>query len=228
MKKLVLIFVCVFLMTIFIALNYLLWDRENKSELYANKSADIDMLKMDIRNYQVTNQELKMEIERLKSANEYLSSQNATVLQDRKQSELTIQRREKLINKLKQGLNIKSFEDLVKKWADNINKGDHIALYSMLYDESSTRREVTGLYDFINDYKNSVKSVSIKSVDFVKDKNVTPKIGEIILKVNLNIEKPEKATGTLFNEGANTRYFIIAFNEQKISWYISEITDTLN
>lgn len=232
MKKLVLIMVFVLMMALFIAFNYLLWDRESmrndlKNLEYTNlsNSADISAQNRDIKRleneanqYVADISELEKEKERLEKGNLELESDIALEAQ-RTRHKIDI------INILKENVDIKLFEAPVKKWADAVDTGNYGEAYRLEYEKASLLNKQASLEEYTNVFKNNVKSLKIKEV--LLDKDVGKADGEIALTVTLEIkltEKPEQDFRR-FTEGLNEIKVDLDYDVTLNEFFITNITE---
>jgi len=231
MKKFVLVITCILILTIFVAFNYLLWDRENKIESFQNltnsKNLNIDTLSEKLKNLEDANNQLSKRISELEEANKSLSkdlSEKTAQLQEvRSKAENDIAYKNDILYKLKQQADMRVFEALVKKWADSIDKGQYEDAYNMQAKDNLGKIGIANLTDFVNSYKNSVKSLKIKSVKMNTDSFPYERMGEVILNVTLEIKKVDYTTNRYFDEGLNERFFILTLNDKKDDWLIQDI-----
>lgn len=214
MKKLVLIMVFVLLMALFIAFNYLLWDRESKikelgniKDSYNSISADITMQNRDIKRLENEANKYVADISELEKEKERLEKRNLELENDKTLEVQKTRHKIDIINILKENVDIKLFEAPVNKWADAVDTGNYGEAYRLEYEKASLQSRQTSLEDYSNVFKKNVKSLKIKEV--IIDKDVGKADGEIALKVTLEVkltEKPEQ----------DFKRFIEGLNEIKV------------
>jgi septal ring factor EnvC (AmiA/AmiB activator) len=132
MKKLVLAMVFILLMALFIAFNYLLWDRENRvkelsdlQSVNANKSADISVQNREIKSLEEENNNLQLKINQLESDKEQLTKGRNDLSVEKDSLNRVITGKNDLLNALKQISDVNELEQPVKKWVDAINASDY-------------------------------------------------------------------------------------------------------
>ncbi len=232
MKKLVLIMVFVLLMALFIAFNYLLWDRESKvNELksleYNNASylADITSQSRDIKRLENENNEYISDISKLEKEKEQLAQKNLQLESDKNQETGKTGHKIDIINILKQSVDIKLFGAVVEKWVEAVSTGNYPEAYRLEYDKASLQSKQPSLEDYTNALKSNVKSIKLKELILEKEQGKAE--GEIILKAALEVkltEKPEQDF-TRFADGLNEMKFKLDYDAALNEFYILEITE---
>ena len=231
MKKLVLIMVFVLLMALFIAFNYLLWDRESmrndlKNLEYTNlsNSADISAQNRDIKRLENEANQYVADISELEKDKELLEKRNLELESDIAQESQRTRHKIDIINILKENVDIKLFEAPVKKWADAVDTGNYGEAYRLEYEKASLLNKQTSLEDYTNVFKNNIKSLKIKEV--LLDKDVGKADGEIALTVTLEVkltEKPEQDCRR-FTEGLNEIKVDLDYDVTLNEFFITNIT----
>mgnify|MGYP005836120421 CR=1 FL=1 len=219
MKKLVLIIFSALIMTIFIALNYLLWDREKRIDMDADKMASIDTLSSQIRSLTDENRQLRVKILEQDDSIKSLQVKLIQADQDKNKVRNTLQQKDDVINILKQQVDIKPMEAAVRKWVDSIDKGQYEIAYDLQFRGGNGQDKT----EFINNYKNSVKSMKIKTVALAVEGVPNEKRGEIIFKAVLDVKKAGVDGKISLIEGVNERFFSVKFDKDKNEWIISDI-----
>lgn len=233
MKKLVLVMVCAMLMALFIAFNYLLWDRENKEKdiqslehSNASNNASITVLGEKINKLEEDGREQKDKISKLENMNKLLQEDNSELQQEKEKMNSILVQRETIINILKQAVDSKLFEAPIRKWADALDKGEYKTAYDLYDRDLNDPLKTLSFGDFSSSYKNIVKSIKIKSLKLYIDENSVDKQGEIIFTGSFDVKIAEDAdkSKTQWKDGQNERYFTIGFDAVKNDWIISKIS----
>ncbi|NJD03413.1 MAG: hypothetical protein FIA99_12660 [Ruminiclostridium sp.] len=232
MKKLVLIMVFVLLMALFIAFNYLLWDRESKinenrnlGNTIAANSANMDAQSRDIKRLENDINQYLSDISKLEKEGERLSQKNQQLENDKTLEAQKTRHRIDIINILKQNADINLFEAPIKKWVDAVDAGDYGEAYRLEFDNAPLQNDRVKLEDYTSALKNNVKSIKIKEV--ILDKDTGKADGEIFLTATLDVrltEKPEKDFSR-FIEGLNEIKFKLDYNAILNEFFILEITE---
>jgi len=231
-KKLVLAMACTMLMVMLIALNYLLWDKENKeksikelesSNMYINSS--INALNRENEKLANENKQLKDKIIELEDDNERLKAQNLQIELDKTKIGGILNHKNEVIDKLKQYTDANLFADDIAAWIESLGKGEYETAYRLLQTQMANQNEVLSAEDFAKRYKNIVKSASIKSLEFYTGYIPEDKKGEIVIKVLIEIKKSDdkKNTECPFDEGVNERLVIVDFDAAENRWVITGI-----
>ena len=229
MKKLVLVMVFVLLMALFIAFNYLLWDRESKiNELKsleytnASNSANINAQNRDIKSLENDNNLLLADISKLEKEKEQLSQRNLQLESEKTANAQKAGHKIDIINILKQNTDIKLFEAPIKKWVDAVETGNYKEAYRLEYEKAGLQTKQTSLEEYTGILKNNVKSIKIK--DMAIDAEEGKAEGGISLKVTLEVKAGENTDSSRFTEGPNEMSFILDYDASLNEFYIVEIT----
>ena len=231
MKKAVLILVSAVILTVFIAFNYLLWDRENKIKNFEfindTKNSSIDTLGAEISSLKDANSQLKDRITELEDFNKGALLKNSELESSKSKADKELAQKKEVINKLQQQADMKVLEEPVRKWVESLDKSQFEAAYNIQYKHSLVNTDNITLSDFTKTYKESVKSIKIKSIKLVTEEMPPDKVGNIIFKTVLEVKKTENSTSNTFNEGTNERYFYIDFDKQSNEWVITDVVPAL-
>ncbi len=233
MKKFILVMVCVIVLAIFIALNYLLWDRDNKiqnfQDLNSSKSVSIDALTDKIKNLDETVRQLNSTVDSLQSKNKELFDSSAALSLDKAKLQSQIQNLNAAISRLKLSANLDALQNNIKKWADGLDKGQYDISYRLMDIESVNIDNFKSMDGFSSYFKNNIKSIKLKSLKLVVDELPADKVNNIIYKTTFDIKKADMADATdqFFTDGQSTMYITISFNVKKNDWVITSMTTTL-
>jgi hypothetical protein len=230
LKNLVLIMVFILIITVFIAFNYLLWDRENFQEINYSKTAAIDAFSKQLRNLEERNKlletnivEMEKDIEEINQKNELLAKQLEAKEKEIESINSKLNNKEQFIQILKNQIELSPIKDIVKDWVDKINNGDYEGAYALQYGKDEVNNSVTK-DKFISDYKGAVESIEIKSIELVVEKPSVNKFEDcLVLKAIFDVKKIEEYKGQFFS-GNNIRYFIFKYNTENMAWTIKEIS----
>lgn len=229
MKKLVLVLVCALVMTVFIAFNYLLWDRENriKSFEYLNfsKKASIDALNTDIKELDNINKQLKKRIGELEENNKIMQEKNSQLVEEKLRAEVGLAYKDQLIDKLLPQVNLKVFEGVIGKWVQSLNEGAYEEAYELMLEQPAGKKEALSLEDFTKGYKDIVNSINLKSVKLEPVNNGSDKKGDIVLRAELEAKIAEDGNSVkgYLIDGLNEACFIFDYSKDKDQWYILDI-----
>lgn len=228
MKKLFLILVCSILMTIFIAFNYLLLDREKNNKNIENlkynnesQSVSIDVLGNEIKNSKDRISELNRKISELEQNNLNLQNQVQDLQNNLLLKEAELTERSQLVDKIKKELDQKPFISLIKKYVESLDNGDFKAAYE-LYSKDANGKEIQ-----LNEYNSileAIKSMKINSVKMKSDSEDGKDSGQISFEVSLDVKLKENAKSISYNEGENERLFTFGYNKLPDQWVIISIS----
>lgn len=233
MKKLILVMVFVLLTALFIAFNYLLWDRESREkELknleYANASnnANISAQKREIDSLEEENRNLGDKIERLGNEKDQLLKDKDALASEMDKSGLALRERINFINALKQYAEIKVLSEPLTKWAEALNQGKYEEAYELEYAGILEQDRLVSLDVYSKEMKNTIHKIEIGEVKL--DKLRGSDNGDIILEARLNVKLAEGADkkSSRFTEGVNDKYVKIDYSYGKKTFIISAINNS--
>ena len=238
MKKLVLVVVWILLIAVFVVLNYLIWDRENRERdikslenLNASNNSSITALGREINNLETQKKRMEAEISYLEKTMADLEDANSKIAKENQKYLETIKHKNEIIYKLIQQSGTKDIEEVISKWVENINSGKYREAYELIRLDSSKNQTLMSLEEFENNYKSCIKSIRIESINLLienvpEEKKGDIARGDIIFRVLFNVEKLEgiDMSFTQFMEGKNERYVTIDYAKDIEQWVISGIS----
>jgi cell division protein FtsB len=228
MKKLVLILVCALIMTVFIAFNYLLWDRENKirniENLNVSKNMSIDALGDKIKSLTDENKQLQEENKKKEDENNRIRSKYYLADQDLALLRKTLNNKNDVIQQLKMQADLKPLEAVIRKWAESIDKGEYEPAYELQKSQLTSGDNNIDFSSFMDAYKTNIKNIKVKDIKLQEDEN-NGTIQGLVFAVSLEVKLVEGADGSLYADGVNERYFTIGFDEAKLDWVIDNIAE---
>lgn len=232
MKKLVLVVVWLLLIAVFVVLNYLIWDRENREKdikslenLNASNNSSITALGREINNLETEKKRLEAEIFDLKKKVSDLENANKKMEEDNNKNLEIIQRKNETVYMLIQQSGTKDIEKAIIKWVDSINTGNYEEAYKLIRLRPFSNQVLMSSKEFADNYKNSIKSIKIESMELLPEDILDNKKGDIVFKVQFNVEKSEgfDRLFTDFSEGLNERYITVDYSKEMEQWMISGI-----
>lgn len=245
MKKFVLVVISIILLTILVAFNYLLWDRQNKlnsieklERSEASKNASINVLGREIDRLQEENKALSEKISSLQ--NDYLQLQKS----NKELAEENLSIKENYTNTLFALLEISKhadksiFVDVISKWCDKINSKSYNEAYSLFSKLIEIDGEKLDYKTFHDSFYNNPRNVKLKSAavaeDIINETYANPEVikqlqaaipVKAVFEVSLLSNKEEdNEKDMLFGKnGINQVVFFINFSFEKNQWEISKI-----
>lgn len=235
MKKFVLVLVCVLILVIFIAFNYLLWEKENRDKdienlKYINISSNsrINAYERDIKGLEGQIKLLEEKLTELEKGNKLLEEDKLQLEKKNTDYVRLVEHKNMVIDMLKGIVNIKDLEVPVRKWTEAVDAGKYEDAYNLLGKNILEQEGFRKFNDFAEKFKNSVKTVRIKDINLVTEGVAEGKEGDIIFKVVLEVDVTEsESKANEFKKGSNERFFTVDFDDQRGSWLISDISDSL-
>ncbi len=230
MKKLVLILVSAFFLTIILSFNYIIWVRgqqvssykEQVKEYKDNQTLTSNARKADYDSYLAQLEEKNKEIQRLTRLIASLNEGKKALEDDIQSNEESLEQKNGVINKLLSQTDIKPLEDTVRKWISAINEEQYVNAFKMLNNDLSTQDDVKKLTEFVNNYRNSVENFALKSIEIYKGESHNSKNSNIVFKAIIDVKIADAAMDSEYYNGLNERYFGLTVNKNK--WVISSIT----
>ena len=232
MKKLILGMFFVLLTALFIAFNYLLWDKESRENEFkrlenvnASNVASINAHKREIDSLVEENSKLSDEIERLENEREQLLQDKLTLAEERDKSGQSVQEKVSFINVLKQYVSLEDLSEPVRKWADALNQGKYDEAYAHEYAAVAEENRTVSPAGYAEEMKDTIRKVEISEVKL--DKLRGSGNGDIILEVRLNIKLADD-TGKVsqrYSEGVNDKYIKIQYDYSTKAFIIAAISN---
>jgi len=232
MKKFVLVMACMPLLVIFIALNYLLWDRENKEKdirdleySKASSNASINALGREIKALEDENQALREKLEEADKKFKELEAYRDRLEKEKDEINKTLLHKVDVINRLKQEVDPKVLEAPVRKWIESIDAGDYESAYDIQTSEFIEKMGFSDLADFRKGCESSIKNIKLKSIKLYTEPTRSNTTADILFLTTLEVKKAEGGnTGKIqFDEGLNERFFAINYNKERNMWMVSDI-----
>ena len=235
MKKLVLFLVSALIIFTFIALNYLIWEKENREKdienlkyINLNSNSRINAYERDIKNLEEQLKTLKAELSELENNNKLLEEDKLKLEKEVANYTELIEKKNGTIGALTQMVNIKELDAPVRKWIEAIDSGKYEEAYKIQSKELLEQQNIKNPGDFAQKFKNSVKSMKIKDIKLVTEKVPEDKMGNIIFNVAVDVEKTENnQENNVFINGSNNLFFTVDYDVELKCWVISSISDSL-
>lgn len=214
----------------FIAFNYLLWDRESKAAEIKNlqsvnvsNDASISAQKREISALVDEVSGLKDRIEQLERDKEQLQKEKEAAAAEIERTEASLRERIDFINILKEHSNIESLSKPIVLWAEALSQGNFEDAYDMEYAAVPEKDRTIKLNAYIEQMTSSVSKVEITEVKLDKLRGAGN--GEIYLFVKYNVKLVENAdtTNLKFSDGENEMYVKVDYSKEKKSFIISSM-----
>ena len=232
MKKLVLVMVFVLLTAVFIAFNYLLWDRESreadlKDLAYqnANYKTDISAKTREIESLGKQIDNLENKIAQLESDKDQLALDKNGLAEQKNSVDAALRDKINYINTIKQFVDIKVLSEPLTLWADALNQGKYEDAYELEYAAVPSAERTVTLSEYTDEMQKTVKKIEINEVKLDKLRGSSE--GEIFLEVRLTVKLAEGAdkNNSRFSEGLNEKYVKIDYSVQEKAFMISSMSN---
>ncbi len=231
MKKLVLFMVFVLLMTLFIAFNYLLWDRDSKikemtnlQSLNAGKSISLDAQDREIEKLEKDKESLQSTIEALENEKKQMMTEINQLTSEKGIINRELINKIDLLNILRKTADLEEFSTPVRQWVDAVNAGEYEAAYNLEFSSALFNEDTVTSQEYSNNLKTTVKSIKFKSYRLDEEKGLSE--GDIYLIVTLEVELLPDADPDLskYRDGLNDITVRIDYNSELNRYFIGDIT----
>ncbi len=232
MKKLVLVLVCTILMTVFLAFNYLLWDKKQNTESLKtleysneNKDATIDALGRQIKNLEDSARDLESRVNVLESSNSELQKEKDELIKKQAEDEKLLKEKSDIIDVLKNQMDLKPLEAVVKNWVQGVDEGQYDISYKLEAEHFKENGDILSQAEYADQYKKIINSIKLKSIKLqAQESGNDAANGRIALETELEVKLAEGAGESEYSEGVNKRFFEMTFDKAKNLWLISGIS----
>ena len=231
MKKFILVMVFFLLIALFIAFNYLLWDRESKlaeiknlESINASYSASVSVNKREISSLEEEIKSLNNQIGQYKDEIDRLQKEKEQAISDRVQGEAITREKIDLINALKEQTDIQFLSEPIILWAEALNNASFDEAYSIEYEGVPLKERAVSLSAYVEQMKSTVEKIEITEIKVDKLRGYGN--GEIFLNVSFNVVLAENADpeASRFGDGENQMYVKVDYSKSKRAFIISSMT----
>ncbi|RCX18293.1 hypothetical protein DFR58_10552 [Anaerobacterium chartisolvens] len=232
MKKLVLVLVCTILMTVFLAFNYLLWDKKQNTESLKtleysneNKDATIDALGRQIKNLEDSARDLESRVNVLEGSNSELQKEKDELIKKQAEYEKLLKEKSDIIDVLKSQMDLKPLETAVRHWVQGIDEGQYDISYKLEAEHFKENGDILSQAEYADRYKKIINSIKLKSIKLqAQESGNEAANGRIALEAELEVGLAQGAGESEYSEGVNKRFFEMTFDKAKNLWLISGIS----
>lgn len=219
MKKLFIIIPCLLLMFLFIVLNYLLWDRQNKAVIDSSKDATISALGREIKNMETVDGMTRERLDKVEADYKTLKDKSDELTNDKSKLQATLTNKNDIIEQLKQTADLSAPQAAVKNWLDNLSKGQYENAYQL--QTATAFGSQMSQDDFVKLMKSKIKSLKVTSDKTVLQPPLADRPGDIIFKVGVEVARIPDSGKFVFEDGKTERQFTVIFNKEKNTWLVS-------
>ena len=235
MKKLVLILVSALIIFTFIALNYLIWEKENRDKdienlkyINLNSSSRINAYEKEIKALEEQIKQLRAELDKLEENNKLLEEDKLQLKEEISYYADVLEKKSATIDALTRIVNTKDLEAPVRKWVEAIDTGEYDEAYKVQSKELLEKENIRNPDDIAQKFKNSVISMRIRDIEFFTEETSENNMGNIIFNVVIDVEKKENGSGhNVFSNGDNDMFFTVDYDAERECWVISNISESL-
>lgn len=232
MKKLVLVMVCTMLLAMFIAFNYLLWDRQNKMQdikdlesSKASKNASINVLAKEVDRLEEENKKFIDSIKMIENGKKLMQEDNDELQKQNRQQTENITAKANTIDALLELTDTTSMQLLIKNWFEALESKNYKAAYT-IFPRNFNNNLVESLDIFKKSWEQDFKDVKLKSIRLIqKDQKSEDEIGSIIFLVSFDTKLSETVdpTSLKIREGNNYKLIVIDYNSVNNIWFLKDI-----
>lgn len=230
MKKFFLVMIFALLIAVFIAFNYLLWDRESKlaeiknlESVNASYSASISVQKREIGALEDEIKNLNNQIQQYRAEIEKLQKEKEDAISEKLQDEAELRAKIDLINVLKENADIGFLSRPVVSWAEALNNGSYDEAYSIEFAGVPQKDRNVSLGTYVEQMESTVAKIEITEIKMDRFRGSAS--GEIYLNVTLNVTLRENANVSVsrFSEGENEMSVKLDYSKDKKGFVISSM-----
>ena len=219
MKNFFVIIICVLILSIFIAFNYVMWDRQSLQDLNETKNASIETLSREIKSLNDSNNKITKSYDEVNKKLVELENEFEIISEENRKLKEDLKIREESLTFFQTMINPNIFADYIIDWANKLSKGQYAESYilfsknAIIFDEKINVKEYSNIFSNIienieiNEIKDSKQNDSIENISQLSDNLVKM----IKLGVTSNIEdtKPNELDITYLEK--NSSYNEIAY-----------------
>lgn len=230
MKKFILVMVSALLIALFIAFNYLLWDRESKlaeirnlESVNASYSASVSVHKREINTLEEEVKSLNNQITQYRDEIDKLLQERDQAISDRLQEEATLKAKVDFINVLKEHTDIQVLSRPVVLWAEAVNNGSFDEAFDIEYEGVLPRERTVSLSTYVEQMKATVERIEINEIKVDRLRGYGT--GDIYLNVRFSVRLVEDAdiSSSRFSDGENEMYVKLDYSKDKKAFIISSM-----
>lgn len=230
MKKFILVIVFALLIALFIAFNYLLWDRESKlaeirnlESVNASYSASVSVHKREINTLEEEVKSLNNQITQYRDEIDKLLQERDQAISDRLQEEATLKAKVDFINVLKEHTDIQVLSRPVVLWAEAVNNGSFDEAFDIEYEGVPPRERTVSLSTYVEQMKATVERIEINEIKVDRLRGYGT--GDIYLNVRFSVRLVEDAdiSSSRFSDGENEMYVKLDYSKDKKAFIISSM-----
>ncbi|HOA54801.1 MAG: hypothetical protein WAP56_02845 [Acetivibrionales bacterium] len=230
MKKFILVMVSALLIALFIAFNYLLWDRESKlaeirnlESVNASYSASVSVHKREINTLEEEVKSLNNQITQYRDEIDKLLQERDQAISDRLQEEATLKAKVDFINVLKEHTDIQVLSRPVVLWAEAVNNGSFDEAFDIEYEGVPPRERTVSLSTYVEQMKATVERIEINEIKVDRLRGYGT--GDIYLNVRFSVRLVEDAdiSSSRFSDGENEMYVKLDYSKDKKAFIISSM-----
>ncbi len=230
MKKFILVMVSALLIALFIAFNYLLWDRESKlaeirnlESVNASYSASVSVHKREINTLEEEVKSLNNQITQYRDEIDKLLQERDQAISDRLQEKATLKAKVDFINVLKEHTDIQVLSRPVVLWAEAVNNGSFDEAFDIEYEGVPPRERTVSLSTYVEQMKATVERIEINEIKVDRLRGYGT--GDIYLNVRFSVRLVEDAdiSSSRFSDGENEMYVKLDYSKDKKAFIISSM-----
>jgi len=240
MKKFVIVMVSVFILFLFIMMNYLLWDKENLMEQRDNDRIEQDWLRGQNRTLQATVDELEQVIKKLQNEKDEqqsriidLENKLREALERENSSLKDIQEKNQAIAYYKRFME-EELRNIAVKWFSDITSKRYEESFEYLDKEftlQGKKYDKTAYMEFVRTvesiYISQEKENDVKTFAVLQDEGSAYEIyARIKASISINNGNNE-STGNIFHNGVNTLEIMFRYDPDLERWLIKAVEGTL-
>lgn len=229
MKRFVVIITSLLIIFVFIALNYLLWDRESLVTLKESNQASIDALSRINMNLSEENSKLSRQAEEMRGQIESLNEKVMELEEQNSQQQLIIEEQKQFILALKSHINPEPVKTEAYDWINSISEKNFDKAFLKLSTSCSFWGNNWTPRMFTNYFVQNVKSIQPVLND--EDKNPVMEVipyqtpdFNIKVVIHAQVDLTEKAQSEYLLPGENIIELDFTYNDRLEQWVITAVS----
>ena len=227
MKKLALVLMCTVVLLFFIGFNYLLWDRETKTEDIKNNANYIKYLDQEVNRLEASNRTLATNITQLQSQVDTGKETIDNMQENIDELEILLSDKDESIRILKWYVDKSVPVTLIENWIKNLNEGKYSDAYNMIYGHGLKQMDAPSFRQFEGIYKDKVSLITLKFTELTQNnpssKETFTGFYEYNAVVDAVLHENVSAVNQTLEAGLNTYSFKFGFEEQLKDWVIVDV-----
>jgi len=229
MKRFVVIITSLLIIFVFIALNYLLWDRESLVTLRESNQASIDALSRINMNLSEENSKLSRQVEEMRGQIEALNGKVSELEADNQEKQLVIEEQKQFILDLKANINPEPVKTEANEWINAISEKN----FDKAFLKSSVSCSFWGnnwtpriFYNYFVQNVKDIKPILDAEKNEIQIEVIPYQTADFNIKavIRVQVELTEKAIDEYLKQGENIIELDFTYDDRLEQWAITSVS----